>query len=183
MPPIKKKQLDRLQKNKMIGFAKNIFCIGTLGEHVVDSKKTIEQIEAVKKLDCRLTHDGQQLDWNAFDNPEQKSSLFQSILKDRKIRVDENTRMTYWPPFCVVTARENKGIRLEYYEGNDSLLLAFDFRSKELKGKKLPNFRDVGPSTILKDVVGMDLFGNPEDITRPILDEPHEKKKDKIPIF
>ena len=99
-----------------------IYFIGANGEKVVDSIETLKQIEAVKKLTCNMLDDGNILTWNDFDNPEETRTLFQSILGDRKMRVDEKTFMADRPAFCVITEHEGAAVRLEYYEGHRCLI-------------------------------------------------------------
>lgn len=66
--------------------------------------------------------------------------MFQSIRRDRELRVDKETLMADRPGFALITAMDNKAVRLEYYEGHDALSLVYDVKAKELQGKKLPNF-------------------------------------------
>lgn len=122
-----------------------ILFVGIDGEKVVDSTTTQKQIDEIESLECVLSHKGQRLTWKEFDNPDEPCTLFQSIINDRKMRVDEHTLMADRPSFAVVTAMDVKAVRLEYYEGHDTLKLVYDLRAKELQGKKLPNFMEYGP--------------------------------------
>jgi hypothetical protein len=153
------------------------FYIGTDGEQTVNSHKTNEQIKAVIALDCAFEHDGEKVTWNDLNNQEEPRTIFQSIMRDRYLRVDNHTLMADRPAFVVITAIDNKAVRMEYYEGHDALSLVYDLRSKELQGKKLSNFMDedsqaYDPAKFLKDA-----FGIPEELSKPILDETHKRGK------
>ncbi len=153
--------------------------IGMDGGQAVDSKETLEQITAVEALECVLEHEGEKISWEGFDNPNEPRSLFQSILRDRKRRVDEHTMMADRPSFAVITAMDGKAVRLEYYEGHDALQLEFDLRSKELQGKKLLNFmaedeQAYDPAKFLEE-----FFGIPESMSKTIIDEVHKEQHDE----
>ena len=151
-----------------------IFFIGTDGEKVVNSKETLKQIEQVRKLNCSLQDGETALTWNDVDNPEETRTLFQSILGDRKMRVDEKTFMADRPAFCVITEHEGAAVRLEYYEGHDALSLVYDIRAKELEGKELPKWMESDPQAYDPVKFLKEAFGLPEGITRPIIEEIHK---------
>lgn len=154
----------------------SIYFIGVDGEQVVDSVETAKQIEVVKKLNCNLQNDGNVLTWDDFDNSEESRTLFQSILGDRKIRVDEKTFMADRPAFCVITEHEGDAVRLEYYEGHDALSLVYDIRAKELTGKDLPKWMESDPQAYDPVKFLKDVFGFPEGFTKPILEDAHKKE-------
>ncbi len=154
-----------------------IYFIGADGEQVVDSIETAKQIEAVKKLSCSLQDDGNILTWNDFDNPEETRTLFQSILGDRKMRVDEKTFMADRPAFCVITEHEGSAVRLEYYEGHDALSLVYDIRAKELEGKDLPKWMESDPQAYDPVKFLKEAFGMPEALTKPIIEEIHKPRR------
>jgi hypothetical protein len=150
------------------------YYIGVDGESVVSSEKTKEQIKEIFLKFCDLINEEtkKKLSWNDFYNDDDRS-LFKYILNDRKLRVDNNKFMADRPPFCVLTEKDNRIIRLEYYQGHDSLKLVYDIRNHELMNKELPNFLDkdengYNPSEFLEKV-----FGISKDITKPILDKLH----------
>ena len=153
-----------------------IYFIGTDGEQVVNSQETLKQIEKVKKLDCNLQGEGTALTWTDFDNPEETRALFQSILGDRKKRVDEKTIMADRPAFCVITEHEGAAVRLEYYEGHDALSLVYDIRAKEIEDKDLPKWMESDPQAYDPAKFLKEAFGMPEDITRPIIEEIHKPR-------
>ncbi|MBT9160758.1 MAG: hypothetical protein DDT26_02054 [Dehalococcoidia bacterium] len=120
--------------------------IGVDGERTVGSDQTRRQIATVRALSCDLeTKSGERVAWLDVDNTEEPRTIFQAILHDRELRVDQNTYMADRPAFCVITAIDGRAVRLEYYEGHDALTQRFDLRSKDLWGKALPNFMDVDP--------------------------------------
>lgn len=149
--------------------------IGADGEQVVDSATTQKQIAEVEALECVMENEGQALKWKDFDDTEQPRTIFQSILRDRKRRVDEHTLMADRPAFAVITAMEGKAVRLEYWEGHNALQLVFDLRSRELQGKELPNFLDEDPHAYDPAKFLKDLMGIPEDVSKPILEAVHSK--------
>ena len=127
-----------------------IYEIGFVNDTACGSETVQKQIDEVRKLDCTSLVNPEDInehvpDWNAFDNPNESRSLFQSILRDRKKRIDEKTFMADRPNFAVITAVDGKAVRLEYYEGHDALSLVYDIRSRELTGQKLPKFMESDP--------------------------------------
>jgi len=144
--------------------------IGFDGENVVSSEETKKSIDEISKLECALEAEGQQLNWKVFNNPDEPRTIFQTILGDRKIRVDQHTAMADRPPMAVVSVVNNKAVRLEFYEGHDALALSFDLRSKELSGKDLPRWMEVDPQAynpykFLKEALG---FPIPEEIIKEV---------------
>ncbi len=127
-----------MSKNKL-------WFVGIDGNKAVTSKETAQQIEAVKQLECSLEDEGERVIWSDLDDPNEDRSLFRSILADRKERIDKRVPMADRPSFCVITAVDNRAIRLEYYEGHDALELVYDMRSPELKGKELKKFLESDP--------------------------------------
>ncbi len=154
-----------------------IMFVGIDGEQTVDSKTTLEQIQAIELLECALEHEGERLTWKVLNDPGEPRTIFQSILRDRKQRVDEHTLMADRPSYAVVTAAGNKAVRLEYYEGHDALRLVYDLRSKELQGKKLPFFLTSDPQAYDPVKFLAEAFGIPEDVSKPVLDELHREAK------
>jgi hypothetical protein len=119
------------------------FFIGTDGEVALDSLKTDGQIRKAKELECLLITDrGERLRWDFFEDAKHPMALFLAIREDRKARMDERRCLESRPNFCVVTAEDGKAVRLEYYEGNESLKLSVDLRSKETTVEELSNFMD-----------------------------------------
>lgn len=159
-----------------------IYIIGAdeKGEQVVGSAETQEQIDQVRQLECALAHkSGKPLTWEAFDNLEEPRTLFQSILRDRKRRVDENTLMADRPPFAVVTAHQCRAVRLEFYEGHDALELVFDIRCKELQEKDMPRYLEKDPQAYDPVAFLEESFGIPKELSKPILEHIHKAEKEK----
>jgi hypothetical protein len=119
--------------------------IGFNGEEVVDSVETQRQIDEVKNLECDLEYKGEKLSWDLLDDLSEPRTLFQFVLGDRRIRVDQHTLMADRPPIAVVTTVGNKAVRLEFYEGHDALKLTYDFRASELEGKDIPRWLETDP--------------------------------------
>lgn len=117
--------------------------IGIFNDEAADSKTTIKQIQEVKKYElCLQDENGNPITWEQLDNPKNECTLFQTIINDRKLRIDQKIIMADRPNFCVVTIDGNKIIRLEYYQGHDSLSLVYDIRTKEYCGKPMENYLD-----------------------------------------
>lgn len=105
--------------------------IGVDGENAVNSETVLKQIEEIKKYELNIYDvDGNKITWADLDN-ENDRSLFRNIYLDRKVRIDKKTAMADRPQFIACTIENNKIIRLEFYEGHDSLKLEFDLRKKE----------------------------------------------------
>lgn len=143
------------------------------GEQVVGSEETKRQVEMVRKLECHLQKDGKALSWDAFDNPKEPRTLFQAIINDRKLRVDQGVIMADRPPVAVVTVLDGKAVRLEYYEGHDALSLVYDIRAKELEGKELPKWLESDPYAYDPAAFLEAMLGIPKEVSKPILDIIH----------
>jgi CheY-like chemotaxis protein len=165
-----------------------VLFVGVDGEQAVDSVTTQKQIDEVRKLECAFVKpDGKAMTWEDVDDPEEPRSLLQSILADRRYRVDVGELMADRPSFAVITAVGNKAVRLEFYEGHDALELACDLRSPELQGKELPKFMESDPQvyhpTLYSAIIGacwMEYF--PEAIDKGLLENMvKEYIKSKLP--
>ncbi|MEW6170662.1 MAG: hypothetical protein AB1472_03810 [Candidatus Omnitrophota bacterium] len=157
-----------------------ILFIGVDGKKVVSLKETLKQIEKAKTYELALeTEQGEKVEWIHLDDPDEFRTLFQFIVADRRSRVDKKIFMADRPSFCVLTIWNNQIVRLEFYEGHDALSLVYDIRSKELQGKKLPNFMDEDPQAYDPAKFLKETFGFPEEFTKPLkslLDELHKEK-------
>ena len=131
-----------------------IFFIGHDGEKVVNSARTLEQMAEVKKLECAMEYEGKRIPWDMLDNPAEpptgvpklgRRTLFQAIVSDRRLRVDQRIPMADRPPIAVVTAVAGKAVRMEFYAGHDALHLIYDLRAKELQGKPIPRWLTSDP--------------------------------------
>ena len=145
--------------------------IGHDGEKVLSAQETQHQIDEAKKLELDLWDGDNKLDWSMFDNPKEPRTLFQYVLSDRKIRVDQDTVMADRPPIAVLTALGGKVVRLEFYQGHDSLKLVYDIRSKDLQGIDLPKWMErdphaYNPFKFLRDIgipIPMELIDSKEE--------------------
>jgi len=155
-------------KRYLIGIENNIVC---------DYNTTLRQIKIVKRFECSFTTEAwQKIDWNTFDNPICERSLFQSILRDRKRRVDEKIAMADRMPFAVITVKklDEKVIRVEFYEGHDELKLTYDFRDVWYKSIDMPNFMN---KDVMKYNPSMFLYRNygiPLEYSKVLLEGLHE---------
>lgn len=130
----------------------------------------------MKKLECALeSPEGEPIPWEAFDNPDEPRTIFQFIVRDRKMRVDQKTLMADRPPIAIIHAVDNRVVRLEFYEGHDELTCSFDLRSKELQGKDLPLWMGADPCAYDPAKFLKEAFSYPEELTRPWLKALHEK--------
>ena len=154
-----------------------VYFIGVDGEQAVNSEITKNQIKQVQQLECALIDpdSGGLLSWKDFNDENEPKTLFQAILKDRELRIDNHTLMADRHSFCIITANENKVVRLEYYEGHDALKLVYDIRSKELQGKELPIFLENDPNAYDPASFLAETFGIPEEVSKPILKKLHEE--------
>ena len=149
--------------------------VGVDGQQTVSGAETERQIAAVTALECALlTEKGEPVTWLDMNDPAEPRSLFQYVLTDRRIRVDQKTLMADRPAFAVVTVHDGRAVRLEYYEGHDQLECTYDLRSAELQGKPLPRFMDVDPQAYDPAAFLAELFGLPPEITRPVIEGLHD---------
>jgi hypothetical protein len=124
----------------------NFYFVG-IGEGALSSSsETMEQIDSVRALTCDLANDGTPLTWDFFDDPDDTTTLFRRILRDRFNRVDRGKQVEGRPGFCVVTAMDGRAVRLEYYGGRKLLSLLDDYRAGELQEADLPNFMEEDPA-------------------------------------
>jgi hypothetical protein len=154
-----------------------IHFIGHDGERVVNSQATQDQIDTVRALRCDLVDSDEAhepLSWDDIDNPAEFRTLFQSILGDRRVRVDQHTLMADRPPFAVVTELDGAAVRLEFYEGRDELECTCDVRSRALQGKDLPRWMDADPHAYDPVAYLSEVLGVPPEISAPLLGATHE---------
>jgi len=118
-----------------------VLFIGIDGEQAVTSKRTQEQIARIESLKCALqTENGKTLTWLDLNDPAKPKTMFQSILADRTMEIDQRRCMVDRLAFCVAIVESEEVVRLEYYEGDEECVLLHDLRSKELRGKILANY-------------------------------------------
>lgn len=156
-----------------------IYFVGSDGEQATNSETTLQQIEEVEKLECALLNPENQepLTWKALNDEAETRTLFQSILVDRRQRIDEHTLMASRPSFCVITAIEGKAVRLEFYEGHDALSLVYDVRAAELIDKELPKFMESDPQAYNPAEFLEEALGIPRELSEPILKKLHEDEE------
>jgi len=153
-----------------------IFEIGFVDNTACNSETTRKQIDQVKQLECDLElWDSTKLTWDTFNDPKEPRSLFQSIIRDRELRVDKKTLMADRPKFAVVTAFGKRAVRLEYYEGHDSLTCTHDLRAKELHKACMPVYMDSDPYAYDPVKFLQDEFGIPAEFSKPVIDDLHKK--------
>lgn len=107
------------------------------GYRVVSSADTREQVQDLMERESALrTEEGEDVLWVAvYDEAEDRAAdehvpLLNHIIRDREMRVDEETLMADRPPVAVVTFEDDVAIRFEYYSGHDSLHQEFDIRDE-----------------------------------------------------
>lgn len=149
--------------------------VGIDGEKTVNSKTTQEQLDELHKYELDLEHQGEKISWEDIDNIEESRTFLQSILNDRKMRVDNHTLMADRPSFAVATIYQDRIVRIEYYEGHDALKKVYDLRSKELQDKEMPDFMTSDPQAYDPAEFLEEAFGIPREISEPILKEIHKE--------
>jgi len=161
-----------MREVRLIGFVENVAC---------DSKETRKQINELKKYKLDLVDEksGQKITWRHLDDPDLKQSIFRAIESDRALRIDEKEIMADRPTFAAITIQDNRIVRLEFYAGHDALEKIYDFRAKELHGKKLPDYMEkdenaYDPAKFLKEHFGID-----EKFSVPILKKLHEMEREE----
>ena len=138
--------------NKIYQIAKVIIGAGPRSRFE-NSHGTRNQITQLSQYPLLLVEQGKQIEWQELFDPNNHRTIFQTILEDRKRRVDKGEIMCDRPPFAVVTVTENGIERVEYYEGHDRLEMLYDLRSLGFKTRKLTNYidKDPNPYRIEKD--------------------------------
>lgn len=155
--------------------------LDAVGERAVGSQETESSIRYARKFECALVSDqGEAITWDGLDNPEEPLTILQYVVRDRKLRIDQGKIMADRPPFAVVTIRDQRVVRLEFYEGHDALECTYDLRAPELQGVKLPRYLERDPQAYdpveyLKSA-GLVPPGT-EEIIREMLREIHKKKQ------
>jgi hypothetical protein len=105
--------------------------------YAANSTETKKQINEIKTLKCALCNSKDKetpYTWDDFDDPAEDRSLFQSIVNDRKIRIDQRVALCCRPPYSICTIFKDEVIRLEFYEGEDELSRVHDIRRSDLYG-------------------------------------------------
>ena len=116
------------------------------GERAVGAGETRKQIEAVQSYACAiLDADGDPLTWADFYDPDNPRSVLQSLVSDRKRRIDQGKTMADRPPFAVVTVEGRRAVRFEFYEGHDALSCVHDLRAREYRGMGMSLYLDRDP--------------------------------------
>jgi len=109
------------------------YTIGQIGDRLLGYKVTLEQINQIMGYELDIeTKDGITILWSNIYSPLKTASPLQTILMDRKLRVDEERPMRDKPRYAIFTIKNNQVIRFEYYQGRERLNLIFDIRRKDL---------------------------------------------------
>ncbi len=153
-----------------------VFYIGHDGTRAVDSAETQRQIDAVKALICALVtpESREAVSWPDLDDPAEPRTLFQFILGDRRLRIDQNRLMADRPPFAVVTEHAGRAVRMEMYEGHDFLECTYDLRAPELVGLALPKYMESDPNAYDPAKFLHEMFGVPKEWTREMQRATHD---------
>lgn len=146
--------------------------VGFDGEKAVDSRTTQAQINAVTALACALvdpesSHSPE--DWRWANDPSESRTIFQLILSDRRVRIDQHRLTGDRPPFAVLTELDGVVVRLELYEGHDTLECTCDLRSAALVGKALPQWPEQHAHAYDPVVFLAALLGMPPELNKPEL--------------
>ncbi|MFW6015918.1 MAG: hypothetical protein ACOCRK_05735 [bacterium] len=122
----------------------NKYYIGFIDDKTCSSKETIEQIKNIFKYDLNLYYNEEKIKWSDLYQENSKEPIvLNSIIQDRKNRVDNNVFMADRPKFAIFTVENNKIIRFEFFEGHNILKQTYDIRSKELQQKNLePSYKE-----------------------------------------
>lgn len=148
--------------------------IGFDGERAVTSRETQAQIDAIKDLRCALVDQSEPFAWRDIDDPAEPRTLFQHILGDRRLRIDQKRLMANRPPIAVATEHDGAIVRLEYYEGHDQLECTHDLRSADLAGKELPRWMEQDPQAYDPVAFMEQAFGVDPQLTKAVLQATHD---------
>lgn len=120
-------------EQKLIGIKNNETCSST---------ETQKQIDNIIQYDINIFDEERVIQWSdVYDKTnKEERALFNSIIADRKQRVDKKELMADRPRFAVCTIINGVCERVEFYEGHDELEKTYDLRSKNLKNKKLEDY-------------------------------------------
>jgi len=116
--------------------------IGIIEDHTCTSHETQEQINNLIQYEIDIYENEEKVLWSdVYDKTNEKERvLFNSILADRKIRVDQKIPLADRPKFAICTIINDVCERIEFYEGHDRLEKTFDLRSKRLAKMNLEDF-------------------------------------------
>lgn len=155
--------------------------IGVDGVNAVNSETTSKQIAEIKGYELNIFDvDGNKIEWKDLDN-ENDRSLFRNIVLDREERIDNHTAMADRPPFIVCTIEDNKLIRLEFYEGHDSLELVYDLRRKEDQEKELKPYMAKDENSY-NPVEFLGSLGIDKDLAQKVLSMVHKSVEDNYTL-
>ena len=116
--------------------------IGIIDNNTCSSKETQNQINEIIQYKISISDNNEVVKWSdLYDkNNTDERVLFNSIIADRKKRVDENIALADRPRFAVCTIINGVCERIEFYEGHDRLEKTFDLRSKKLMNQELQDY-------------------------------------------
>ena len=125
--------------NKYLKGLRWLLGVGMDGDQLADTATTDEQIDFLKSYECCLIdEEGNELDWEAFDDPTEPECLLRVLRKDRKLYA-AGVITGNIPALCVATIDDCRCIRFEFRQilsGGTSVLEA-DLRCPELQGRKM----------------------------------------------
>lgn len=111
----------------------NTYVIGQIDHRLLGHQATLEQINNIMAYQLNIqTRDGICLSWENLYSSQRSSSPLSTILKDRKLRVDEGKPMRDLPRYAVFSVKDDEIIRFEYYQGRETLKLVYDLRRRDL---------------------------------------------------
>lgn len=118
--------------------------IGQINGRLLGYAATMEQIQQLIRYQLNLeTKEGAVLSWPHLYDPKRASSPLRTILKDRKLRVDEEKPMSGQPRYAVFTVKNDTIIRFEYFQGKDTLKCVYDIRRKDLYQEKFDQYLSI----------------------------------------
>lgn len=107
-----------------------------------DLLTTKDEIRKIEKFEVNLhTRQGDIITWKHINDYKNSSTIFQTILKDREMRIDKGFPMKDKPRYAVITFENRKVIRFEYYEGKEKLRLKYDIRRLDLYNEFMKNYK------------------------------------------
>ena len=141
--------------------------IGFDREKAVDSATTGAEIKTLTDLPGGLTdpESGRHCENSRPANdPRDASAIFQFILGDRRMRIDQPRLMAHRRPFAAQTELDGVVVRMEFYEGHEPLECTDDTQSAELSGKDLPEWIERDAHTYDPVAFLVEWWGMPPDI-------------------
>lgn len=116
--------------------------VGVRNGEIVSSSAVKEHVKTLQeKYALDIHYKGRKVAWEQINDPGNIRTIFQHIIEDRRLRNDHDIALADRPPFVILWEHKKRIVRLEYYEGHDTLQLVYDIYAPKQK-KRQPSYSE-----------------------------------------